>query len=81
MEQQNGFQKPGLFGKRTRRALLRQVRREAGLDRLRTDNARLQVRLSLADWVLLIALTLIMLLAMALGAYLGHSFKGVILDD
>ncbi|RXH55473.1 hypothetical protein [Granulicella sibirica] len=81
MEQQNGFHKLLFLRKRNRRALLRQVRREAGLGRLRRDNARLQVRFSRTDRVLLIALTLLMILAMAIGAYLGHSFKDVILDD
>ena len=81
MELPNDFQKLGFLRKRNRSALLRQVRREAGLDRLRRDKARLQVRFSRADWHLLIALTLIMILAMAIGAYLGNNFKGVILDD
>jgi len=60
--------------------LLRQIRREAGLDRLRRDNARLKIQFSRAEWIQLAVLILFMLLAMALGAYLVRKFKGVIID-
>jgi hypothetical protein len=66
---------------RYRRSLMKQIRREAGLDRLGRDNARLNMRFSLTEWIQLAALVLLMLLAMGIGAYLMHNFKGVIIDD
>jgi hypothetical protein len=58
-----------------------QLSREINLTRRRRDNERLRhIRLSQMDRITIFLLIILMLLVMALGAYVGHIFKGRLIE-
>jgi hypothetical protein len=63
------------------KSLLRQLYREASLERRRKDNQRLRhIRMSPTDQWMIVVLIILILLGMALGAYLSYIFNGQILE-
>ena len=63
------------------RTLRRQIAEELNLLGRRRDKERLQhIRMSRINWITMLLLILLMLFVMAVGVYLGHIFKGRVIE-